>query len=79
MNTKTPLACGVIGGPLFVAPFLVEGVTRADYDPLRHPVSSLAIGDSGWPQTANFVITGLLVLAFAVGLRRAFRSPEGST
>jgi hypothetical membrane protein len=79
VKTKTLLACGVIGGPLFVATFLVEGATRAGYDPLRHPVSSLALGDSGWTQTANFIVTGLLTLAFAAGLRLALRPPEGST
>ncbi len=79
MKTKTLLACGAIGGPLFVVAFVLEGATRANYDPLRHPVSSLALGDSGWTQTANFVVAGLLMVAFAVGLRRAFRPPEGST
>jgi len=73
------LSCGIIGGPLFVATFLVEGATRANYDPLRHPVSSLALGDSGWTQTANFVVAGLLTLAFAAGLRRALRPGKGST
>lgn len=79
MKTKTLLACGVIAGPLFVAAFLVEGATRAGYDPLHHPVSSLALGDYGWTQTANFLVAGLLTLAFAVGMRRAFQPPEGST
>jgi hypothetical protein len=79
VSTKTLLACGVIGSPLFVVVFIVEGATRANYDPLRHPVSSLALGDSGWMQIANFVVTGLLTLAFTVGLRHAFGSPEGST
>ena len=44
-KTKTLLACGVIGGPLFVVVFLVEGATRVGYDPQRDPVSSLALGD----------------------------------
>ena len=79
MKTKVLLACGVIAGPLFVVTFVVEGVTRAEYDPLRHPVSSLALGGWGWTQTANFIVAGLLTLAFAAGLRRAFRPPEGST
>jgi len=79
VKTKTLLACGAIGGPLFVVTFVVEGATRADYDPLRHPVSSLALGNSGWTQDVNFIVTGLLMLAFAVGLRRAFRPPGGST
>lgn len=62
------LRCGVVAGPLFVAAFLVEGALRPAYNPLRHPVSSLAIGDTGWAQTATFLVTGLLVLAFAGGL-----------
>ena len=79
VKTRTLLACGVIGGPLFVATFLVEGATRANYDPLRHPVSSLALGDSGWVQGANFIVTGLLTLAFAVGLWCALQPGKGST
>lgn len=73
IKTKALLFCGVIAGPLFVVAFLVEGATRAHYDPLRHPVSSLAFGDLGWTQSTNFVVTGLLMLAFAIGLRRALR------
>jgi hypothetical protein len=69
VKTKALLACGVIGAPLFVGAFLIEGATRADYDPLRHPVSSLALGESGWMQVANFIVAGLLMLAFACGLR----------
>jgi hypothetical membrane protein len=76
--TTALLACGAIAGPLFVVVFLIEGATRADYNPLRHPVSSLALGDDGWTQTANFIVTGLLMLAFAVGLRRALRPRGGS-
>jgi hypothetical membrane protein len=79
VKTRTLFACGVIGGPLFVFVFLIEGATRAGYDPLRHPVSSLALGDWRWTQIANFVVAGLLTVAFAVGLRRAFRPPKGST
>ena len=36
--------------------------------PLRHPVSSLSIGELGWTQIVNFVISGCLILAFAIGL-----------
>ncbi|MGV9310165.1 DUF998 domain-containing protein [Nonomuraea sp. NPDC003727] len=65
---------GVAGAVVFVTAFLVEGATRGGgYDPLRHPVSSLAIGDLGWTQTANFLVTGLLMLAFAISLRGTSR------
>jgi hypothetical protein len=79
IKTKTLLVCGVIAGPLFVIAFLIEGATRTGYDPLRHPISSLAFGDWGWTQSANFLITGLLTLAFAIGLRRALRPLGGPT
>jgi len=72
-TTKRFLACGTIAGPVFVLAFFIEGATRANYSALRHPVSSLAIGPSGWMQMINFFITGALVLAAAIGLRRAFR------
>ncbi|WP_433435448.1 DUF998 domain-containing protein [Nonomuraea sp. CA-141351] len=73
-TTSFYLLCGAIGGPLFVIAFLLEGATRADYDPLRHPVSSLALGPYGWMQIANFVITGLLMFLFAIGLRRGLQA-----
>ncbi len=64
------LTCGVVAGPLFVVVFLIEGALRPDYSPMRQPVSSLSIGSTGWTQMANFLITGLLVLAFALGLQQ---------
>ena len=70
-GTRLALICGAVGAPLFVVVFLVEGARREGYDPLREPVSSLALGPRGWVQRANFVGTGLLMLAFARGLGRA--------
>lgn len=67
------MRCGIVAGPLFVAAFLIEGATRPGYNPLRHPVSSLALGDSGWTQVVNFLVAGALYLAFAVGLLRSRR------
>jgi hypothetical protein len=61
-----------------VVAFVVEGATRAGYDPLRYPVSLLAVGDFGWEQAANFIVMGLLMLAFAVGLRLAPQPVGGS-
>jgi hypothetical protein len=78
-KVKTLLACGGIAGPLFVITFLIEGATRANYNPFRHPVSSLALGEYGWVQSANFLVAGLLTIAFAVGLRLALKPQRGST
>jgi hypothetical protein len=79
LNTRTFLTCGAIAGPLFTVAWIVGGATRANYDPLRHPISSLSIGELGWTQTANFLVTELLTLAFAFGLRRTLQPQGGST
>ncbi len=62
---------GQAAGPVFVAAFLLEGAVRDGYLPLRHPVSSLALGSRGWIQAPNFAVTGTLFLAGAAGLSRA--------
>jgi Protein of unknown function (DUF998) len=69
--TRNLLCCGVAAGPVFVAVFLLEGAIRDGYRPLRHPVSSLALGPRGWIQAANFAVAGTLFLAGAAGLARA--------
>jgi hypothetical protein len=79
MKTKRLLICGLIAGPLFTILWIIESFTRADYNPLRHPVSSLALGDFGWMQVVNFIVAGLLMIAFALGLRLALRSQRGSS
>lgn len=78
MKTRAPLLCGAVAGPFFTIVWFVQGLTRADYDPMRHAISSLSIGEFGWIQIANFIITGLLILAFSVELRRLLREPAGS-
>jgi hypothetical protein len=78
-RTGALLVCGAVAGPLFTVAWALEGATRADYDPLRHPVSSLELGDLGWTQRVNFIVAGLPTAAFAVGLWRALRPLGGST
>jgi hypothetical protein len=68
--TRRLLRCGLAAGPAFVTAFLIEGGVRDGYQPLRHPVSSLALGPRGWIQTGNFALTGTLFLAAAAGLSR---------
>lgn len=74
-----PLACGALGPPLFVAVFLREGGTRLGYDPRRHPVSSLAIGERGWRQTANFLMVGTAIVAFSFGARPGWAGAASGT
>ncbi|MGV9304340.1 DUF998 domain-containing protein [Nonomuraea sp. NPDC004354] len=75
--SKATFICGIAAGPLFVLSFLMQGAVRNGYDPLRHPVSSLALGDHGWVQSATFLVAGALTTVFAVGLRRNLHPGPG--
>lgn len=77
-STRWLLAGGVVGPGLLVVLFLIEGAIRPDYDPKRVFVSQLSLGDQGWLQIANFVVSGLLIVAFAFGLRRVVSSGRAS-
>lgn len=69
-STRALLGCGAIAGPLFVLLIAVQATTRDGFDAQRHPLSMLSLGEHGWIQTANFLVSGALILASAAGLRR---------
>lgn len=77
--TRVLLMCGLIAGPFYLIVGLIQALTRPGFDLLHDDLSLLAIGDLGWIQIANLVLTGLLMLAFAVGLRRALSAGRGRT
>lgn len=68
--TKSLLGYGVLAGPLYVAVSLAQALTRPGFDITRHAWSLLSTGDLGWIQVTNFILTGLMIVAAAVGLRR---------
>jgi hypothetical protein len=71
INTKKLLIGGMMAGPLFTFSWLVAGAVRGTgYNPLRHPISSLSIGNMGWSQIITFLIVGTLLLGFAIALGR---------
>jgi len=74
-GTRRLLGCGVVAGPLFVAVATAQVLTRDGFDLGHQPISLLSVGDHGWIQISNFVVAGLLNVAFAIGVRRA--SPPG--
>lgn len=68
---------GIWGPIVFSIAFTVQGlVRRGEYDPIAEPVSALEAGRNGWIQQVNFVVFGVLLLVFAVGLNRAIASPR---
>lgn len=70
--TRSLLGYGALAGPVYVMVALAEALIRPGFDLTRDDVSLLANGDLGWIQIANFLVTGAMVIAFAVGLDRAF-------
>jgi hypothetical protein len=71
---------GIIGPVLFTAAFLAQGpFRRGEYDPLAEPVSALQTGPTGWIQQLNFIVFGLLTIAFAIGLNRGLRPTRTGT
>jgi hypothetical membrane protein len=79
MVTQLLLACGVIGALLNIVALLILGATRPGYNAWQIPDSSLELGEGGWIQITNYVISGALLLGFAIGLRRILRTGRGST
>jgi hypothetical membrane protein len=76
--TKSLLGYGVMAGPLFVLVAGVQAVTRHGFDLRHHAASLLSNGPLGWIQITNFLLTGLMTVAAAVGVRRATRSKWAS-
>jgi hypothetical membrane protein len=78
-STRRLLACGVVAGPLFIVVSFVQAFTRPGFDITRHAFSQLSLGDLGWIQIANFLLTGLLAIAWAVGIRQALHAGRAGT
>jgi hypothetical protein len=71
------LAGGMLAGPLYIFLGLVQIIIRSDFDPTRHSLSLMSNGDLGWIQIGNFLLTGLLVIAGAIGSRHVLHNKVG--
>lgn len=69
--TKSLLGYGVLAGPLYVIVVLAQALLRPGFDLAHDDASLLSNGSLGWIQIANFVVTGAMVIACGVGMRRA--------
>src|SRR5687767_2234597 len=71
---------GLAAGPaVFGVVSFAQVFTREGFDLTRFPLSMLSNGDLGWLQITNFVVSGLLTIAGALGLRRALHGRPGGT
>jgi len=77
-STRRLLACGAFAGPVFVTAVLVQSLTRPGFSLTRDAASLLDLGSLGWVQVTNFIVTGLLFMAAAAGIRRRLSDGPGS-
>lgn len=73
-NAQPFLGAGITAGVLVPLIVLIDGATRTGYSLWRNGVSQLGTGDRAWLFTTTFVVGGLLLGLFAVGLRRTLRN-----
>lgn len=77
--TKSLLGYGMLAGPFYVVVVLIQASMRQGFDLAHDDVSLLSNGGLGWLQIANFVITGVMVIAFAAGVHRALPAGVAAT
>ncbi len=78
-TTQTLLICGTIAMPLWTIITLALAWLRPGFDFYRHTASLLELGDWGWVQEINFLLSGTLAIAFAIGVRRLLRGGRAGT
>lgn len=75
--TRSLLGTGLLAGPFYVVAGLTEALTRSGFQLTRHDLSLLANGQLGWIHVLVLMLTGLMVIAAAAGLRRALAGEPG--
>lgn len=65
---------GLVGPVLFTLTWVAQELARIEeFSPIKEPVSALEAGPNGWIQQVNFVVLGVLSMAFAAGMYRALQ------
>jgi hypothetical protein len=76
-KAQTALLAAGFGGVLFVLTFLVLGAMVPSYDALRETISALEFTALGFAQRINFLVFGLMLMAFALALRGELGAGRG--
>jgi len=69
---------GMLGPVMFTLSFTINGFLRPDYDPVRRYVSELSIGPQGWIQIVSFMLLGVSIMLFALGLMASIPTGKAS-
>ena len=76
---RSLLTAGALAGPVYIGLGLGQALLRPGFDITRHDLSLLSNGGLGWIQIGNFLLSGLLVIAGAAGLRRTLLAGRSRT
>ena len=77
-RAQTALLAAGFGGVLFVLTFLLLGAMVPSYDALRETISALEFTGLGFAQRINFFVFGLMLMTFALALRRELGAGRGA-
>ena len=78
-STSLMLTLGMIAGPLYVIVGIIEGTVRKGFSFVHNDLSVLANGEFGWIHSGLLIVTGLMTVLAAIGMKRAMQSGKGST
>ncbi|MFF2012949.1 DUF998 domain-containing protein [Streptomyces sp. NPDC058195] len=76
-DARALLAAGAAAGPLFLGAGVIQGLSREGFDFTRNAISQLGLGALGWIQMTSFALTGTLIIAGAIGMRRVLSGGPG--
>ncbi|MFW3171665.1 DUF998 domain-containing protein [Geodermatophilus sp. CPCC 206100] len=76
--TRSLLGYGPLAAVVYLGSGLAQALTRDGFDLSRHALSLLANGPLGWIHVTTLVVTGLMTVAAAVGVRRALAGGRGA-
>jgi hypothetical membrane protein len=74
--TRSFLGWGLIAGPFYLVVAVIHALVKPGFDFSRHSLSLLMLTDTGWIQRLNLIMTGVMVIAAAIGFSRVI---EGRT
>ncbi len=69
-NANLFALCGVIAPIVFTIMLIAAALLRPGYNHVAQFISELGFGPNAIVQNANFILTGLLISAFAYGMRK---------
>ena len=78
MLKKIASWAGMLGPTMFALSFTLNGCLRSDYNPAQRYVSELSIGPTGWIQIISFMILGICIVLFSLGVKASFSTGKAS-